>query len=386
MRLRMQLSRLVSHPERKYSYYVYCSIRGTCLQAFLLGVIAHMNIFPYRHELFSLSSLVTSRVLAKGALPCSIVSREPPIVGGMFSSDFYKNLADILGALPSGRKTYVLLALGWECESRERLEEEVKNHELLDNVEKDIECIYLCNSLKEVENLKSRGIRAEHCHQNAFLDESRYPVLSGHPKSFDAVYLARITPFKRNQLARQIKRLLLIGSYHDFESEYALDTLATLSHAVWRKRVCGFAVYRHLASARVGLCLSECEGAMYVSAEYLLCGLPVVSTPSIGGRDELFDPEYVRMVEPEPDAVAEGTYELIERDMDPQYIRDGTLRRMRPHREAFISLLESIFKREGRTFDRETAWSTFAFHKLGVRTAVSPYVSWKRLLRANSFR
>ena len=44
---------------------------------------------------------------------------------------------------------------------------------------------------------------------------------------------------------------------------------------------------RHLNRARVGLCLSAREGAMFASMEYLLSGLPIVTTPSMGGRDSL---------------------------------------------------------------------------------------------------
>lgn len=41
--------------------------------------------------------------------------------------------------------------------------------------------------------------------------------------------------------------------------------------------------------SRCGLILSAEEGACFAAMEYLLCGLPVVTTPNIGGRDEFFD-------------------------------------------------------------------------------------------------
>lgn len=40
-----------------------------------------------------------------------------------------------------------------------------------------------------------------------------------------------------------------------------------------------------LNRGEVGLALSELEGACWASTEYLLCGLPVVSTPCSGGRE-----------------------------------------------------------------------------------------------------
>ena len=44
-------------------------------------------------------------------------------------------------------------------------------------------------------------------------------------------------------------------------------------------------VRRILVQSRCGLALSAQEGAMYASGEYLLAGLPVVTTRSRGGRD-----------------------------------------------------------------------------------------------------
>jgi glycosyltransferase involved in cell wall biosynthesis len=53
---------------------------------------------------------------------------------------------------------------------------------------------------------------------------------------------------------------------------------------VTREKVCSV-----ISSSHVGLILSEVEGQCHAAVEYLLCGLPVVSTPSFGGRDEFFD-------------------------------------------------------------------------------------------------
>lgn len=58
---------------------------------------------------------------------------------------------------------------------------------------------------------------------------------------------------------------------------------------------------------------------MFASMEYLLCGLPIVSTPSIGGRDVFFDKDYVEIVEPDPHAVKEAVIEMVRRRVrDPK--------------------------------------------------------------------
>ena len=325
------------------------------------------------------------RILRRGTLPCSVISKDPLIIAA-FSLDFINWLPEILNALPSKRKCYVLWKLGYESESPERLKQEEEFYHRLDDMEMDIECIYLCDTVKEVENFERVGIRAVFCNQNCFLDESRLPILPHQTKSFDAIYLARITRCKRHHLAALVERLQVIGDYLETEREYALEEMKSLPQATWTMKVRGFTVPKHIASAHVGLCLSDREGAMYVSAEYLLCGLPVVNTPNLGGRDEFFSPEYTRTVEPTKEAVAQAVYELIEEKIDPYFIRDATLKKMQIHRDNYATLLESIFEKEGKNFDRERDWKRSFFHKLGLRGTVSPWVSWNKLLRPNTFR
>jgi len=118
---------------------------------------------------------------------------------------------------------------------------------------------------------------------------------------------------KTKKLLTQAKWLNYInGNYKDFDS----DEIANL-----------------LNRSRIGLCLSDVEGAMYASVEYMLCGLPVVSTKSIGGRDVFFDDKYVKIVDDNPEAVAKGVIEMIDRDIDPYYIRDKTIKKMKEERE-----------------------------------------------------
>jgi len=123
-------------------------------------------------------------------------------------------------------------------------------------------------------------------------------------------------------------------------------------------------VNQALNQCRVGLCLSAEEGAMYASIQYLLAGLPVVTTPNIGGRNEFFDAENSITVEADPEAVKRGVEEMIKRNSDPKQIRRRTLERMKVHRERFISLVQEIYEREGinRSFSDE--WSNIFFNKM----------------------
>ena len=99
-----------------------------------------------------------------------------------------------------------------------------------------------------------------------------------------------------------------------------------------------------LNASRCGLALSAEEGAMYASAEYLLCGLPVVTTASRGGRHEFFHGDYVDVVEDTADAVAAGVARMIARDIDPNMIRKRTLLLMREHRGRMLMRLSALLQ------------------------------------------
>jgi glycosyltransferase involved in cell wall biosynthesis len=227
------------------------------------------------------------------------------------------------------------------------------------------EFIYLANSLKELELLDKIHIPAIFCNQNAFIDENIFRVIPGTEKRYDAVYNARFIEVKRHYLAAQLKKLALI-TYFTAESREERDldgfkkilpeavmlnwngcpSLKQISGLSGNERIPYDKIAQYLNQAKVGLILSEKEGACYATAEYLLCGLPVVSTKSLGGRDVFFDDEYTRIVDNTPDAVREGVEELIRRNIPPEYVREKTLEKMRPHRERFIKLIQEIYDKE----------------------------------------
>jgi glycosyltransferase involved in cell wall biosynthesis len=167
--------------------------------------------------------------------------------------------------------------------------------------------------------------------------------------------VARFNRFKRHELARQVRSLGLV-TYRVWEQVEPLHEIKVhwqLRHArLFNQRtrtglnyqlIPPSRVVEIINQARVGLILSEEEGANNATMEYLLCGLPVVSTESIGARDEFFDPEHVRVVPPNSGAVAEAVRDLASRRLNPHEIRESVLAKMQPHRERFIRYVQSLY-------------------------------------------
>lgn len=230
---------------------------------------------------------------------------------------------------------------------------------------------FLCNTPSSADTFGRAGLPSVFFNQNSLLDERIYRVMRDVPKEFDAVYNAQMEKVKRHSLAARIRSLALITYRVDSQPGYYRRMRKELGHASWLNFEAGqwkwlpdSQVAFHLNRARVGLILSEAEGANYATVEYLLCGLPVVSTRSSGGRSEFFDEDYVKVVDATPQAVADGVSELIGRRIDPDYIRGKTIERMQAHREVFIALLQRICDAEGIRRAMREEWPSLFFNKL----------------------
>lgn len=234
--------------------------------------------------------------------------------------------------------------------------------------------IHLCNTPQMVEVFCAHGLNAILCHENAFLDERLFFPMPGIPKTWDAVYDARFKDYKRHELAVEISSLALIydvNPYVDIPA-YVDRVRREFSHAHFFNhddegeyhQLAPAQVNTCLNACRVGLCLSAVEGGNAASMQYLLSGLPVVSTASRGGRDVFFDDDYVLIVDDTPQAVCEGVEAMIRRGPDPDMIRTRSLNAIAPHRRALIDCVQKIYDAEGVSRQFAAEWDAVYFNKL----------------------
>ena len=232
--------------------------------------------------------------------------------------------------------------------------------------------LHLVNDGPICDELQARGVPALFVNQNSFLDERIFTIQPEIPKIYDVVYNARMTAFKRHHLLGKVSSALLIGGLiaSDDSPEYfaqvrAMLPQATCTHADVPDHRSSGEVAQLLNSARVGVCLSAVEGTMFAATEYLLCGLPVVSTPSLGGRDTWFDPRFSRIVPADPRAIADAVQELISLNISPTLIRNATIARMSEHRHRFTTAVQKIHTAEGTGRDFAREFYTNFRHKCG---------------------
>lgn len=255
----------------------------------------------------------------------------------------------------------MFLQLGWSAELPEVANELKTRLAEAKNAFPEARFIILANTAKEVETIRDfcEVYLANH---NAFLDPSRYPLAKKGKHKFAALYIARITPFKRHFLAEKINGLHLIGSYSEKEKEYFTQTIARFPEAKWSQKVPSFFIGKRICEAACGLALSAVEGAMFSCGEYTLCGVPVVNTRNLGGRDTLLPEFAFRYAEDTAESVAENVEYWVSNPVDPAEIRNGFLKLAAPQREQVQELMDSIAGKK-----------VHLPHKLNIRCRLLPH-------------
>ena len=306
----------------------------------------------------------------------SIISLDPPIfyVARYFSEikNFTKSFQILFDYLQD-RRAYFLYA----HDSPFSLEEAVQIAELEAEhrrIYPNFRFIHLCNYAGQIELFERLGLETIFCNHNAFVDEDIFKPLPSVEKKFDAVYDARLVAFKRHYLAADVRRLGLI--YYSVPTKDQIDFSRQVKSDFSRAHFFNHneageyqildsrKVNECLNECRVGLCLSEGDGAQYASIQYLLAGLPVVETKSFGGRDVFFENEYAICVEPTAEAVKNGVEEMIHHNISPALIRRKTLKKMRFHRRNFISLIQSIYEAEKIEREFSAQWNKIFFNRM----------------------
>jgi glycosyltransferase involved in cell wall biosynthesis len=190
----------------------------------------------------------------------------------------------------------------------------------------------LGNTREEVAAATAAGFRAAWVHNNCWLSEEVFHP-SGVAKRFAAVMVTQPAAYKRPWLAAQVGDLAIVAGRPVAARR---SDLAAVPHTAFYTDVSPDQVCRVINQSRVGLILSEDEGGCFASSEYLMCGIPVVSTPSRGGRDVFYDSANSLIAEPTAAAVAHAVAELASRPADAERISRTHRERAATFRMTFV--------------------------------------------------
>lgn len=284
----------------------------------------------------------------------SVLSTDPPI--------FYVRprpapfgLAGLLAARSRHRPMTCIVRTMWTLETGTGLAELAFTYHRFRELHSHIKIYVAANTDAELALLTEHEIDSVPANHNMFVDETVFRPRPEIKPVYDAVYNANFSAFKRRELSADIARCVHIGyaaepgSKDDMlkpflaaKAEFPQHDFLNprTEHSV--RRLGPNEVNHVLARAGVGLCLSEVEGPMVASMEYLLAGLPVVTTPNTGGRDRYFTPETAIVAEPNPRAVREAVEAMKARALPREVVRATTLKLVQRDRSAFNAFIDGL--------------------------------------------
>lgn len=192
--------------------------------------------------------------------------------------------------------------------------------------------VVMANSVSDENRCRFLGIPVQFMPQGQFINERVFPLVpSERIYQYDAFYAAQARSFKRMYLAQSVKSLYILTYLCPTNSLGENDLKGfepRVAHAQWNKTfVHDIAeIVNLLHQSRCALALSSVEGAMWACLEALLCGIPVVSTPSKGGRSRYLNSINSLIVRPQSASVAKAVERIKSHPFCPQKIRESVLR------------------------------------------------------------
>lgn len=272
-----------------------------------------------------------------------LISEKPIILGACQNMLPAIEQAALVAKLPE--RPIVLSAIMWNREPWSRV---IKTRFQTSFAYRNLKVHWLGNTQREVAKLQTVGCRAAHLHTNLFCMDTIFTIKPVE-KKWDAIYNAAMAPYKRLELAAKVKELRLVTrnfNQTDKAKEFGCGHAEINTSWIGRTELPII-----LNQAWCGLALSAEEGGMLALTEYLLCGLPVVTTRSKGGRDVWYTDYNHILVEPKAEAVRDAVNHLKSNPRDPERIRRDCLDMMGLFRENYVSLVNSIAGNKVVTMD-----------------------------------
>ncbi len=213
------------------------------------------------------------------------------------------------------------------------------------NLNKD-RIYFLLGTKQDVELCNTNGINADFINHNAFLDENLFSLKSCD-KIYDAILISRFLKLKRPFLASKIDNLCVLSSDMGDKTKDNFFDLTSLTPKYLGVKLGKEEVFDKISESYCGLFLSEKEGACFASSETLLCGIPVVSTPSEGGRDVWYN-EFNSIISNDNEDSVKLAVETVKEKVENgffnnKFIRESHISLALRFRTSFVNLTERIF-------------------------------------------
>ncbi len=228
--------------------------------------------------------------------------------------------------------------------------------------------IWMTNTEEQMHQAHAAGMKAIFCNHNCWLDDSVFKIEeSDEGRIYDLTLNCRPETMKNPQLAVGIANLAIIKGINHNKNTY-WDLMQLNPSYINDIRLSVPQVAAVLNKSKVGGIFSDKEGACYSSSEFHLCGLPVLSIPSEGGRDVWYTDDNSIVFAKSPEGLRFALNEALRRlstgEFDRQKIRLQHIHHANIFRSEFKRSLGKTFSLSGIFIDVDRYFESIFFHKM----------------------
>lgn len=203
-----------------------------------------------------------------------------------------------------------------------------------------LQSIILCNSLKEKTVCDNLKIYCAFVNKNCFLNEEIYKIDESIQKEYDGIYSTSYSNRKRLNLCYNMSNIKILLNYKNTSiPDEALKSLNILN----TKTIPDEEIYKYYNKSKFGLCLITQDDSSNANAEYLLCGLPVISVESAGGRNVWYNDYNSIIIDPNKESLQKGIEVCLKKiesgKFNSELIRRKQLILMNEFRKKFIHII-----------------------------------------------
>jgi glycosyltransferase involved in cell wall biosynthesis len=190
---------------------------------------------------------------------------------------------------------------------------------------------------------------------NAFIDESVYKIDYSVEQKFDLIVSSSFCKYKNYNLIENIKNICAIGYFQGSEMNIPSQN-AYCPNFEDRERIKENFKWidpntscKYYNMSKIGGIFSTEEGACFSSSEYLLCGLPVLSCKSTGGREIWYNDSNSILCDPNKISVINNLNLILNKYKNGYYdrekIRQQHIEQMDFHRNNLTNAIITLMKK-----------------------------------------
>lgn len=270
-----------------------------------------------------------------------------------------------LDTLNFNKKTILILTTGWY----KSLKLVNLTKSIVENNKYDFsEIILLTNSESEKEfyseatlnfENKKTNISVLFCSAGIFQNENIFVIKPNYEKKHDLVINSKFLELKRVSLAKLCKSVLHIGYFTNNQEKIIIPDFGIIANFENNvvdlqniKFLTKTEIVNKLNESKIGGIFSKIEGHCRSSGEYLMCGLPVISTVCFGGREFFYNEKNSIICEDNEENILNCLNDALNKlksgYFNSQEIRKNYLEQIETHRFRLLNKIQEIFINDGK--------------------------------------